>query len=206
MRISHKHKFIFFAPPKTASSSVRKSLNPFSDIRSCGVVDSELYYHVKPTKLKIYFKNQNWNWKNYYKFAFVRNPWSRLVSKWNYRVRSASESGSESFRQNSIKFVEKNKTFGEYIRNIKSPNLCYSWIYDRSGNQLVDFVGKFENLQEDFNQICCEIGIPKQQLPHANKTKHTHYTEYYDDETIEIVAKKFSKDIEYFNYEFGDSV
>ena len=117
MRISHKHKFIFFAPPKTASSSVRKSLNPFSDIRSCGVdEEDEFYYHVKPTKLKIYFKNQNWNWKNYYKFAFVRNPWSRLVSKWNYRVRSASKSGSESFRQNCIKFVEKNKTFGEFIK------------------------------------------------------------------------------------------
>jgi hypothetical protein len=208
MRTSHKHKFVFIAPPKTASSSVRKSLNPFSDIRSCGDVSSSLYYHVKPEKLKKYFEDKNWNWDEYYKFAFVRNPWSRLVSQWQYRLRIASKPSAEweTFGKNSIKFINKHKTFDEYIRNIKNPNLCYNWIYNRTGNQLVDFVGKFENLQEDFNIICDKLGIPQQELPHKNKSKHKHYTEYYDDETLEIVAKKFSKDIEYFGYEFGDSV
>ena len=65
-----------------------------------------------------------------------------------------------------------------------------------------DYIGRFENLQEDLDNICNQINIPKQQLPHTNKTNHKPYREYYNDHTIKMVQEIYKGDLQKFNYDF----
>ena len=97
----------------------------------------------------------------------------------------------------------KGKTFSSFIH--KFENIWANEQQTQSDfTKCCDFLGRYENLKEDFDIICDKIEIPRQQLPHKNKTNHKHYTEYYDEETKSIVAERFAKDIEYFNYKFEE--
>ena len=73
-----------------------------------------------------------------------------------------------------------------------------------NGKMAVDFIGRFENLQEDFNVVCDKIGKDRSVLPHVFQTKHAHYTQYYNDRAREIVGQIYQSDIKFFKYQFGD--
>lgn len=159
--------------------------------------------HLKVHHLEI--QNPSLNLDEYLKFTFVRSPWSRTVSSF-FHTRKKHRNDLQRFLGLSGNF-----SFKEFIvslKNLKKLHPHYddqfSFLINRNKKQCMDFIGKLENFQDDFNIVCDKIGIPRQTLPHKNATKHKHYTEYYDDETREMVAKKYARDIEYFGYEFED--
>tara|TARA_B100000287_G_scaffold246987_1_gene232165 strand:- start:204 stop:557 length:354 start_codon:yes stop_codon:yes gene_type:complete len=79
------------------------------------------------------------------------------------------------------------------------------FILGDNGKINMDFIGRYENLENDFKTVCDRIGIQRQ-LPHHKPTKHEHYSRYYDEETIDLVYKKYKEEIEYFDYKFDNSV
>ena len=191
--ISNQHKCFFIHIPKTGGGTIDNVLS----------VGDDTYYE----NIKMYHYNCNqWRekypteWKTYFKFTFVRNPWDLRVSYYFYNKTQGTFRGKHA----------RNKSFSEYVKfysakSKKKTLIAKPQMYFLGGNvNNVDFIGRFENLQEDFDIVCDKIGIPKQKLPHKNKSQHKHYTEYYDDETREIVAEYYAKDIEYFNYKFGE--
>jgi hypothetical protein len=212
-------KCVFVHIPKTAGTSIEQVLYPplsRKRVVISGMSDTNLFAGWNEEH-KIWMQHATMQQINdlyekdvseYFKFSFVRNPYERAISDWKFlRRKSHKKWRSKTF----LKYLNREGYFKRILSNRKDKSTRidhtypqYDFIYDDNGKCLVDFIGKTENLQEDFNIICDKLGIPRQKLPHEKKGKHKHYTEYYDDESREIVAEKYAKDIEYFGYEFGE--
>jgi len=142
-------------------------------------------------------------WNEAYKFTLVRNPWDKVVSHYEYR-RKRNKTGLAS---NEIPFPEwVRKTYGPdkdplFYNNPKAFQPQVEWLKDDKGEISIDFIGKFESIDEDFRQIRNAIGVDAD-LPHLNASKRPGYQHYYDDETRKIVEQWFHEDIERFGYRF----
>jgi len=205
--ISHKYKCIFLHIPKSGGSTIKCLLKEIDK-------NAVPLGHMPISKMK---NDLNFN-ESYFKFTFVRNPWARLNSLYFFLLNQTPKHIHYKYDKLKVRFLQDNNiSFSEFIKEcsvnfINSPDSVrrgfnlnaapYTDRYILPDNPL-DFIGKVENFQEDFNTICDKIGIPHQELPHKNASKHKHYTEYYDDETRAIIAEKYAKDIEHFGYKFG---
>lgn len=142
-------------------------------------------------------------WSRRFKFAFVRNPWDKVVSHYLYRVRT-NQTG---LRDDPLEFGEwVRRSYGaKEPRYYDKPRMFmpqWRWISDDEGVQLVDFVGRFETLAADFERVRERIRC-KGELPHRKRSERVPYADYYDDEARRIVAEHFAGDVERFGYSFG---
>ena len=210
MILSHQNKFIFIHIYKVAGSSIRSVLNKYDDRDSSDLPfldNSRLWLerkfrrpttsfltHLKASEIKAKIKSTDFD--KYFKFSFVRNPWDWQVSLYYFMIQNTSH------RQH--KLVSRMRSFEEYLdwRINKDLELQKEFIYSKSGTLLVDFVGRFENIQSDFSKICDKINIPRVILPKTNTSSHKPYQEYYTDKTKNWIAEAFKDDIDTFGYKF----
>ncbi len=204
--INHEYKCIFVEVPKTGSTSIRSIIGspekPHLNIKEI----KEKFFHefdLDTTNVFTHFlkrKKVELKWKKYFKFGFVRNPWDRVVSLY-LRKEGIQMSKEMSFPE-----------FVHWIQNSSDTSIHPSkhknqldWFLSDNQELEVDFIGKFENINKDWQFISNKLGITNI-LPHENKNmiKKKHYTEYYTNELRDIIADKFRVDIEYFDYKFGN--
>lgn len=100
--------------------------------------------------------------REYFIFSFARNPWDRVVSLDCY-FRLPLKRFPDQFDSS-----QKKQTIREHCLPIYASTHC-------GGVQFADFVGRFENLQRDFEHICDRIGLKRLRLPLSNSTQHKHY-------------------------------
>jgi hypothetical protein len=189
--ISHTHKFCFIHTPKTAGSSISFVLNKYAkQVHIPNSSRSAKGWQIPLHEYGMHNTVSNFIDKvpdGYFKFAFVRNPFDLLASG----------------------FVDRHYVnFENFIKTSlgKDKRLFHKWTQweylSVNDTIAVDFVGRYEHLATDWHYICERIGIKDFNLPVKNASDKHHYTEYYNDETREIVANRYAKDLEYWGYEF----
>ena len=215
MRISHTHKFIFFANPKTGSKSVRDMLDPYSDIRDIDYRDitdeNPFYSHIRPIEMKEIFEKKGWDYDSYYSFTFIRNPWKRMVSLYqminSYKVLKVSfsrwlKSTAVDGKGGGGKDFQRWRKYGTYsIQNFAGDG----------DKLLVNQVIRLEDINEEVPKLIKKLNLPieedfkiiKSNTRDQRDSKPVkHYTEYYNQELIDLVAERYKYDIEEFNYSF----
>lgn len=136
-----------------------------------------------------------------FKVAFVRNPWARLVSYFVYAGRDAKYEFGDWLMNHFPTPKDERWPMRKSGYRMIMPQTDY--ILDPQGELIVDFVGKFENLKEDFQRACQLAGLAEGQLASKNVSKKSkHYSEFYTRELRQRVAEMYALEIEMFDYSF----
>jgi len=203
--ISHKHRFIFFAVPKTATHAIRQALRVHLDDGDWEqqVLFGEQYLpipslaamrhgHISVSQLRPHLKDDLWH--SYTKFGFVRNPFDRYISTCFFLNR-----GKSGFESQAVPFMKRALTIQQFRRRILvTPQ--YRQLSHADGSIGLDIVGRYETLQESYDEICSRIGIPGTDLERKNPSSHASYRSYYDGDLVQQVSDFYKDDFRMFGY------
>lgn len=203
--ISIQKNFLFVHIPKTGGNSIQNVLRDYSEDeitrnkRQDGLerfgVSNRQYNTRKHAKLFDYKNSiESEIYDSLFKFAGIRNPWERVISAYFSPGKNTVEWNRDTFLAVLNKKVR--------LRDALSETRPSKWERDapmcgREIDSDVDFLIRFENLDEDFRTVCARLDIPYAPLPRRNVSKREHYSEYYDEELKDLVARRFRDEIDY---------
>ena len=206
--VSHAPEFVYLELPKVACTSLKQALGSALGVPQERIATWRRYglpvVDLAGPQLRALPR-----------FSFVRNPWDRLVSCWENKFnhpdpRSAQQRvyAERYARHLGVPRVD----FELFVRMVCSTTDDQSdphwrsqvWsLTDLRGESLVTCVGRFEQLAEDFETLCAQLGL-RASLPRAQVTAHRRkdYRSYYTPETAAAVAQRYATDIESLGYSF----
>ncbi|MFP4011510.1 MAG: sulfotransferase family protein [Spirochaetaceae bacterium] len=226
----HREQALYFAVPKVANTSIKKLLTGVIEARLPADVAERVaggpqLFRGKGRRAEmrdlqyLLCKHEVPRYRHYYSFAFVRNPWDRLVSCYMDKVAETDLEDEDLNPKSAAVFMRQHggKTgevsFEEFAREVcRTPDAesnrhfrsQHVFLTDRRGRLLPEHIFRFETLAEDFATVMQRIGLPGLELPHANRTQRRDYRDYYTDELRDLVAERYRRDIEVFGFEFPE--
>jgi hypothetical protein len=202
---------VFIWIPKSAGTSVLSALNRHGCAKLKKIRLVKYYFPQKgmvtfghmhyPELLKTGYVSKKFD-HSAYKFCFTRNPYDRAVSLFFYLKK--------------IERIQKDMSFINFCRQLRENGCEDIGLYNLSGwshcnpqvrwieNINIDFIGKFESLDKDFNIILKTLNLPPLELPHHNITSHKHFSHYYCTESKNIIENFYRKDFTSFGYNIDD--
>ena len=215
--INHDMKAIFIHVHKTGGTYLSYMLNKYYGFKNYYIRrpdhDQFCFNKKKTTKyinyenrvhgVLMYYKtsayiNKKMNmtpqkWDSYYKFCFIRNPYDKIISAWNHVNRYNIPFENYLNLKDTCNDVEYMHLFMPQIRNI----------INERGLININFIGKFENLEEDFQTVLKNIGfknIVHEVAKKMNARPHDHYTKYYNQTILDRVNVLLREDFEGLDY------
>lgn len=216
MLLSIRYKFLFVHIAKTGGTSIRSAMERYkwSDpyriplflaSRLSSITNHRIACKF-PRHAKIiaaYEMLPKELFDELFKFAFVRNPWDLQVSSYHHILRERPHllTGIDDFEAFLRWKLDPNRAY-HYIVDT-SIELQSDYVIDLNGNIIVNYIGRYEKLEENFKEVCNKVGITTPRLPHKRQAEdRTSYKKYYNDETALLIAEYFKRDIEMFGYSF----
>jgi hypothetical protein len=207
MIISHAHRYIFFAIPKTGTHAVRQALRAglgAEDLEQVGLFVSKRFPfpefadirhgHLSARQIRPVLGDATYT--AYTKFAFVRNPFDRFVSYCAFMSR-----GRDLMQTRPLEFmkwvVREHKPVDHILYQPQ-----HLLLTDADGRLDIDIVGRNETMQASYDEICARIGMPSAALERVNASEHRPWRDYYDRELRDLVAGVYARDLELFGYDF----
>lgn len=206
MIISHRHRFIFAAIPKTGTHAVRRALREHlgpEDQEQVGLfVQKSMNFepiaaighgHITLAQIRPFVEDEAFS--SYFKFAFVRNPFDRFVSYCAFVTREDNE-----FARDPREVMRYFVTRPPLDHLLFAPQ--HVFVVDANGGLLADGIGRVEDMQGSYDKVCVRLGLASTPLERVNSSRRGDYRDYYDRSLIDGVAALYQRDLELFGYRF----
>lgn len=213
--VNHNLKALYIHIPKNGGSYIAEILNKYYGFKNFYLhrPDHKLFCYGKDHSVDkhenkvhgtlMYYKTSNYinkimnmdknKWNTYFIFSFVRNPYDRIISGWNYVNR---------FKIPFKNYININKKANSYdYWHVFMPQSRH--LIDNNGKINIHYIGKFEKIEEDLKLILNKLGINNIiHKPFFKNTKnHKKYIEYYENDLLDSVNIIIKEDLDNFNYD-----